>query len=231
MYDPDNEGYYGVQTENALTMTNFVVRASTFEGFPPGHFPLDLRYVTLSGLQIIGNTFTRNNSGSGNTLIYIAPYGAGAPSIISHNVFDNVVYSTSYAVYMALSPAVPATGQSNFRITDNFFNGFTAQSLFIYNAGTTPVERNTFGTSSYGGATVANETDTGASFINYAGTTSNNTIRPWFPTSATIDTVDCQLDVAVTPPTAGNIPAAPGLRSTRALFPSPVQTSADLVRR
>lgn len=209
MYDPDTERYTGFQAEGAATLNNLTIVGSTFEGFGGANYVLDLRSFTMTNAQIVGNTFKRNSLAAGYTMIYLNTPGLGATNVIARNTFDNAganAGTTYYAIYAVLGRT--AAQQSGWRIEDNYFNGFTSNSIYLTGTGILTAQRNTFGTASYGGINAAAETGAIA-MLNNAASTANSQIATWYPTATTYDPLQCTLAVTVTPPSTGSQPTVP----------------------
>ncbi|ACQ81027.1 Ig domain protein group 1 domain protein [Beutenbergia cavernae DSM 12333] len=206
MFDPDTEAYYGFQMQGSATLNGLTITGSTFEGFQSGRYQLDLTGATLTDATITGNTFTRINS-AGATSIYVNRAGSG--NVIERNTLSNTAaQNASYGVYFA-GMGLTGTASSGWTVQDNYFDGRRSWSVFVgAGSGILPVQRNTFGPNSFGGGTPANEDDTTALVFN-EGVNSNQNIRTWFPTAVAPGDQTCTLDVTVTPPTAGVVPATP----------------------
>lgn len=205
MFDPDAEGYDGFATAGGsstrATMTNFTIKGSTFEGFKSGYHPLDLRDIDMAGFVFLGNTLTRNGTGA-TPIIQINRPSSGAANVISRNVFDNNGASASYGIYAILSFPSTGVGESGWRVEDNYFDGFTTQSLFLQSAGTFTFQRNTWGThSANAGGGIDEESRHWAAFYQEWTTGTNLRRATWVPVSATANAANCTVTVNVTPPT------------------------------
>lgn len=204
MYDPDTGAYSGLQMQGTATLTRLTITGSTFEGFQPGTYPVDLRGATLSNATISGNRFTRINNGAALPTVWINRPGTN--NVIADNTFDNTAADASgYGVYFS-SLELGATTTSGWIVQDNYVDGRRLSSVFVgTGSGILPVVRNTFGPLSYGGGAVANETDSTAVVYNET-TLANQKINTWYPTALAYDGTACTLDVTVTPPVVAPIP-------------------------
>ncbi|MER7797380.1 hypothetical protein [Microbacterium sp. NPDC096154] len=155
--------------------------------------------ATISDLSIIDNRFL-NNQGSGTgeaNPFVLLPLGGklSGETTISRNVFSRATSGQTYALYYAegsslgdQSTANSTTGSRTF-IQDNHFDGYSDNTIRLFQTGLVTVKGNTFGarTASQAAAAVAEEySDSGVMLDNYGGIVdynANQNIRTWAPSA------------------------------------------------
>ncbi|MER7798261.1 hypothetical protein [Microbacterium sp. NPDC096154] len=156
--------------------------------------------VRVSDLQIADSTFANNQgagTGEANPFIML-PLGGRltGETRISRNVFSRAASGQTYAIYYARGGALGdqamanSTTASQTYIEDNHFDGYTDNTIRLFQVGVVTVKGNTFGTrtGSQARPAVAEEySDSGVMLDNYSGIVNynaNQNIRTWAPSSA-----------------------------------------------
>ncbi|MER7797381.1 hypothetical protein [Microbacterium sp. NPDC096154] len=157
--------------------------------------------VSISDLEIADNVFVNNvgrGTGEANPFIML-PLGGHltGETHISRNVFSRATSGQTYAIYYAEGTRLgddstaDSTVASQVYIEDNYFNGYTANSIRVFQSGLVTVAGNAFGTRSGSQARpgIVEEYDDGGPVMlnTYHGIvdhSANQGIRTWYPSSA-----------------------------------------------
>ncbi|WP_125098577.1 hypothetical protein [Leucobacter chromiireducens] len=199
---------------NGFTFTNsFVSNLTNQVSFPFTTGTSASYSVKASNINITDNEFI-NVQGSGGlsyTNAFIAlPYGPLAgTNVISGNKFVRATSGHGYAVSWNGNTTSGSAGDLS--IANNYFNGYTTNSVYLQNTGDVSVERNTFGARSGSQARpgVAEETRDGSNALLDNQTNANGRVTTWYPTTdATVLTTAAPAgSIQVESPLPADVPA------------------------
>lgn len=171
---------------NGFTFTNsFVSNLTSQVSFPFTTGTATGYSVKASNINISNNEFinVQGTGGLSYTNAFIAlPYGPMAgTNVISGNKFVRATSGHGYAVSWNGNTTSGSAG--DLTVANNYFNGYTTNSIYLQNAGDVSVERNTFGarSASQGRPGTLEETRDGSSALLDNQSNANGRVTTWYP--------------------------------------------------
>lgn len=166
----------------------------------------------VSDITITDNEFINvRGTGSGSTNAFITlPYGQIAgKNEISGNQFVRDTSGQTMAV--AWNGNTTSGNAGDMRIANNYFNGYSANSIYLYDTGTVNVEKNTFGerSASQNRPGTAEEGRDGSNALLDNNRNANGRVMTWYPTGdSAVLTGDAPAgSIQVESPLAADVPA------------------------
>lgn len=172
---------------DGFTFTNsFVSNLTARDAFPFASSTLASSSVNASNIRITDNEFinVRGRGTAWYNAFIILPHGPIAgENAISGNKFVRDTSGQGYAIAWNGNTSTGSAG--NLQITNNYFNGYSANSIYLHSTGDISVERNTFGARSASQARPGNaeETRDGTSVMFDNQVNANGRVTTWYPKS------------------------------------------------
>ncbi|QIM15207.1 hypothetical protein G7067_00310 [Leucobacter insecticola] len=193
---------------------SFVSNLTNQDAFPFSSNGTYSGSVRASDINISGNDFinVQGNGGAWYQAFISLPFGPiNGTNVIENNQIVRAAGGQPYAVTWGgdTLSGQPAGG-GTLRISNNYFNGYNANSIFLSNTGDVTVEKNTFGARSVsqGRPAIAEESYAGSGTMLANSANANGRVRTWYPSAdAKVLTEDAPEGAAqVDSPLAEDIP-------------------------
>lgn len=207
-----------------FTFTNsFVSNMETQEAFRFARTAAESGSVKLSDLNISNNQFI-NVRGAGtsaslyNSFIALPVGKMGGTNVIQNNQFVRSSSGQGFAITWNGRQSGESAG--DLTIANNYFNGYTRNSIYLRQTGDVRVERNTFGarSASQGRPAEREEERNGSTTLLQNYTDANNGALTWFPNTdaAVLDTEAPAGAVQVASPLGEDVPVCVARLSVQA---------------